>query len=510
MLRLRPMSAIETHAVSDEQLARSLGTGDAAAFDELYRRYAGLLTSYATRLLGDAAAGEDVAQITLLNAYQALRRGSQPLYVRAWLYRIAQNTAVEILSRRREHVEFADEHHRAQDPQEVSATRGALVAALGTLPERQRRAYLLREVRGLRVSEIGNALSLSAVQVEQALFAARNRLAEHLTFGDDLDCATARGLSAETARHAERRALKRHMRSCRACRSAAPRRSLRVGLFGPLSALRDVAVWLAGSGTATAPVRLGAMAAAAFAVGTPVLAGDASPKDLSPPRAPTPVVVPSPAASDEAPVLLASVAQRTALPLGRAPAAWSPAQGDDPAPTVAAAAAAPEADTPAADEEPAAGEVAAEEAPVAEESPIAEGPLKDDPVVEEPVAAEPVEEGSAAEGPGAEGPAAEGPAEEEPVAEEPAAEEPASEEPMDEEPAAEEPVAEGVEEDFPDGGLVPTEETDAIPDESSQGDLSSEPESPRDQGTQPISVADATALALEPETVAAVTPIASD
>ena len=447
MLRLRPMSAIETQVVSDEQLARSLGAGDAAAFDELYRRYARPLTAYAARLLGDQSAGEDVAQVTLLNAYQALRRGSEPLYVRAWLYRIAQNAAVEILSRRREHVEFADEHHGALDPQEVSAARGALVAALGTLPERQRRAYLLREVQGLRVSEIGNALALTTEQVEQALFAARNRLAEHLTFGDDLDCATARGLSTDPARHTETRALRRHLRSCGACRSATPRRGLRVGLFGPLSFLRDVATWLAGSGSATAPARLGAMAAAAaLAVGMPALGGDTSSPEATPPRAPDSVVVPSAAVSGETPILIPPAARKTARSsVVRTPAASGPAQVDEADSAVATAVAVPEPEAPAAEEQAAAE--AGEEAPVAkepqEEIPVADGPLE------------------------------------------------------------EKPAEEVAEEDYTDGDLAPADEIDPVPDESSQGDSSPETESPPDTGTPRTSVAEATAIAVDPETVTA-------
>jgi DNA-directed RNA polymerase specialized sigma24 family protein len=82
------MSAVE-HEITDERLARSLSAGEAAAFDELYRRYARRLSAYGARLLGDASAGEDVAQIALFNAYQALCRGSEPMHIRAWLFRIA-------------------------------------------------------------------------------------------------------------------------------------------------------------------------------------------------------------------------------------------------------------------------------------------------------------------------------------------------------------------------------------------------------------------------------------
>jgi RNA polymerase sigma factor (sigma-70 family) len=292
MLSQSGMSAIpSSHEIPDERLVRALTSGEAAAFDELYRRYARRLAAYGARLLGDPSAGEDVAQIALLNAYQALRRGTEPAQVRAWLFRIAHNAALEILSRRRELVEFNEEHHRSEDPQELSAARGALLSALAALPERQRAAYVLREVRGLRMSEIGERLDLSQQQVEQALFAARNRLAERLTFGTELDCETAVGLGASDTHRATQRALKRHLRACVSCRAASRRTKRGVGLLGPLGLLRDVAAWLAGLGAAPAAKVSAVAAAAAIAAGTPVLAGSAGADDA--PREPTASATPA-------------------------------------------------------------------------------------------------------------------------------------------------------------------------------------------------------------------------
>jgi hypothetical protein len=123
------------------------------------------------------------------------------------------------------------------------------VAALGDLPERQRAAYVLREVQGLRVSEIAEALELTVQQVEQALFAARNRLAEQLTFGRRLDCEAVRELRATALDRSARRALTSYLRACPGCRRS---RAARVGALG-FSLLRDAAAWIVGGG---APRRL--------------------------------------------------------------------------------------------------------------------------------------------------------------------------------------------------------------------------------------------------------------
>jgi RNA polymerase sigma factor (sigma-70 family) len=178
--------------LSDESLGGRLASGEAAAFDELYRRYSHRLAAYGAHLLGDGASGDDVAQATLLKAYTALRDGRVPGQMRPWLFRIAHNVAIDLVARRRE-LPFSDLPDR---PRDAPPYAGALVAALAWLPDRQRRVYVLREIHGLRIDETAAELSLTTPQVEQALFAARNRLAELLVFGERLSCVSVRRLAA--------------------------------------------------------------------------------------------------------------------------------------------------------------------------------------------------------------------------------------------------------------------------------------------------------------------------
>lgn len=243
--------------LSDETLGGRLALGEAAAFDELYRRYSHRLAAYGAHLLGDQTAGDDVAQATLLKAYTALRAGRVPETVRPWLYRVAHNTAIDLFARRREYP-VAD----VPEGQSHEGTRaGALVTALAGLPESQRRVYVLREVHGLRVDETAAELGLKPPQVEQALFAARNRLAELLVFGGRLSCVSVRRLATGPLDWRERRALKTHLRSCPDCRSAVGARS---GAFGftprvPLEWLRE----LIGLGGMPAVAKIGVVAVAA-------------------------------------------------------------------------------------------------------------------------------------------------------------------------------------------------------------------------------------------------------
>jgi RNA polymerase sigma factor (sigma-70 family) len=252
---------------SDESLARELAAGRTAAFDELYRRYSGQLAAYGGRLVNDRSAGEDIAQVTLMNAYQAVRRGSEPIHVRPWLYRIARNVALETIERRCEALPLRDDHAWVDDPREPREARAELVNALRTLPYRQRNAFLLREVQGLRISEIAGRLALSPAQVEQALFAARNRLAEHLAFGGRLSCASVRKLDSSRLTHAQRRGVNSHVRSCHACKSGRRRGVLALLPSGLVETLRNAAAALLGGAGAPVAAKVAAVAVTAAAVG---------------------------------------------------------------------------------------------------------------------------------------------------------------------------------------------------------------------------------------------------
>ena len=271
------MSPLLLRRLSDEQLGRRLASGEAAAFDELYRRYVHRLSAYGANLLGDAASGDDVAQSALLKAYGALRDGRVPDRVKPWLYRIAHNAAIDLVVRRRElpSAELPEGSTGSGEPVERS---GALVAALASLPERQRRVFVLRELHGLRIDETGAELGLSSSQVEQSLFAARNRLAEHLVFGDRLNCVAVQRLALGPLDGEERRALKTHLRSCSACRSTLGLRGRALSLL-PVASLDWLRGLVAGAATGGAPVaaKVGAVVAtAAFAAGVPAAVDQAS------------------------------------------------------------------------------------------------------------------------------------------------------------------------------------------------------------------------------------------
>jgi RNA polymerase sigma factor (sigma-70 family) len=252
-------------SASDELLARGVREGDDRAFELLYERYWRSLRRYAGRLLHDAAAGEDVAQIALANAHRALRAGQTPQSVRPWLYTIARNAAWGLRTERAEHVELTPALEARVEP--PAPDTAALTTAVAQLPERQRSVFALRELRGASNRETAEILGLRESQVEQLLFAGRARLAELLLFGDSVSCEDVRAAATAGLSRHQRRAFKRHAHHCADCRAFLGGR-LRLGarLLAPAEALRRLLELVAG---ASVPAKAGTAAAIAIAASSP-------------------------------------------------------------------------------------------------------------------------------------------------------------------------------------------------------------------------------------------------
>jgi RNA polymerase sigma factor (sigma-70 family) len=153
----------------------------------LYERHSSRIFGFCMSRLGSREEAEDAVQTTFLNAQRGLGRGVIPDYELAWLFKIAQNVCHNRhqSSRRRGRVEATQDLDALQDvlatPERGNSVSLAdLTRALSAVPERQRRALLLREFQGLSYDEISIELGVSVAAVETLIFRARRSVASEL------------------------------------------------------------------------------------------------------------------------------------------------------------------------------------------------------------------------------------------------------------------------------------------------------------------------------------------
>ncbi|PTL54409.1 sigma-70 family RNA polymerase sigma factor [Paraconexibacter algicola] len=188
--------------------------GDETAYGALVEAYRGELHAHCYRMLGSAHDAEDALQDTLLRAWRGLPRFEQRSSLRSWLYRIATNACLDVISgtgRRQLPTDFgpATDAHDGPGPpltetawiepfpdQRVGLVDGraapaaryeqreavelAFIAALQHLPASQRATLILCEVLGFSAKEAAETLETSVPAVNSALQRARRAVEEKL------------------------------------------------------------------------------------------------------------------------------------------------------------------------------------------------------------------------------------------------------------------------------------------------------------------------------------------
>lgn len=161
-------------AVPDETLLVLYARGDAEAARELTDRMLPRALSVATRVLGDRAEAEDVAQEAMLRLWRiAPDWQTSQAKVSTWLYRVTMNLCIDLQRKRRggtvaldDAPDPADHAPSAAEQLVAKARSDALQDALAQLPDRQRQAVVLRHLEELANPEIAEILGVSVEAVE--------------------------------------------------------------------------------------------------------------------------------------------------------------------------------------------------------------------------------------------------------------------------------------------------------------------------------------------------------
>lgn len=201
-------------ALPESELLVAARGGESAAFERLVSRHRREIFAHCYRMLGSVQDAEDALQESLLGAWRGLASFEGRSSVRAWLYQIATNACLRLISRKPRRILSPDYGPPQQDTDDLGdpvtgpiwlepwtddepagepddadpaarylqreSVELAFVAALQHLPGSQRAVLILREVLEFPSAEVARILETSPTAVNSALQRARKAVRERV------------------------------------------------------------------------------------------------------------------------------------------------------------------------------------------------------------------------------------------------------------------------------------------------------------------------------------------
>ena len=192
--------ALDLLNLPDADVVALAQQGRDSAFRELIRRYERPIFSLIYRMVRDRELAEDLAQDTFIKVLNHIDRYRPEFKLSSWLFKIANNVAIDYLRRRQlstvsidgsphaqtadaiEATSFdvADTQESALDEMEARELGTAIEQAIAKLRPEYRSCIMLRHVEGRSYEEIAATLDLPLGTVKTYIHRARHELRDAL------------------------------------------------------------------------------------------------------------------------------------------------------------------------------------------------------------------------------------------------------------------------------------------------------------------------------------------
>jgi RNA polymerase sigma-70 factor (ECF subfamily) len=183
-------------AATDQEVVTLARQGIETAYRELVRRYERPVFSLIFRMVRNRELAEDLSQETFIKVLNALDSYRPEYKFSSWVFKIANNAAIDHLRRRELDTLSLEGSPHAETPQMVEATAlqigergetqleevenkelgGEIERAIAKLRPEYRTCILLRHVEGRAYEEIAEILNLPLGTVKTYIHRARNEL----------------------------------------------------------------------------------------------------------------------------------------------------------------------------------------------------------------------------------------------------------------------------------------------------------------------------------------------
>jgi RNA polymerase sigma-19 factor, ECF subfamily len=187
-----PLSADQT-AVRDREWVERIRTGDAQAFEAMYRAYKNHLGAFLERFLRSREPAEEVVQELFLHIWDHRHTWEVSSPLNIYLFRAARNRAISYLRHERVETKFRERVARedfadfvprptdsADEGVRTDELRDAIERAVSVLPDRCQEVFRLNRYHHLSYSEVAELLHISVKTVELHMGRALTALRVHL------------------------------------------------------------------------------------------------------------------------------------------------------------------------------------------------------------------------------------------------------------------------------------------------------------------------------------------
>jgi len=172
-----------------KKLIAEFKNGNKPAFNEIVRRYRNQVVSLAYKMTKDYDEAADIAQNVFMKMSRNIWRYDEKKKFYTWLYRITVNAAIDHMRKHNRHrheplENYPDIRDKIRSRPDFSFHRrelqGHIHRAAETLNDKQRSAFLLRDVEGCKVDDVANILNMPEATVRWYLHRARSRIRKEL------------------------------------------------------------------------------------------------------------------------------------------------------------------------------------------------------------------------------------------------------------------------------------------------------------------------------------------
>jgi len=172
-----------------KRIIGQIRAGHKELFSKLVDRYHNQVAGIAFKMVGDYDDAKDIAQMVFVKTFYNLERFDTSKRFSTWLYRIAVNASIDYVRKFRKHkFEELDDIKESKElnsknPEQIfqlKELKDYVMTAAEKLNDKQRDAFIYKDVKGLEIDEIARIMDMPQATVRWYLHRARKKIRNDL------------------------------------------------------------------------------------------------------------------------------------------------------------------------------------------------------------------------------------------------------------------------------------------------------------------------------------------